>query len=150
MAIMHEMAAGMGGIRTAGDLVARMVMKGMKIDAAKEYVANKLGCSVFDLSDSAKMKEIRESLDIGTVVLRPHGSNGMAAKIKIAELLNIKIPSKRPAAVCINYRSIYRRAGCFYRFNLLCGILTCKLFSFKLQASVQSKCEFIGHTHYNT
>lgn len=93
MAIMHEMAAGMGGIRTAGDLVARMVMKGMKINEAKEYVANKLGCSVFDLSDSAKMKEIRESLDIGTVLSRTNAATGMAAKIKIAELLDIRIPS---------------------------------------------------------
>jgi len=90
---MHEMAAGMGGIRTAGDLVARMVMKGMKINEAKKYVADKLGCSVFDLSDSAKMKEIRESLDIGTVLSRTNAATGMAAKIKIAELLDIKIPS---------------------------------------------------------
>jgi len=93
MAVMHEMAAGMGGIRTAGDLVARMVMKGMKINEAKNYVANKLGCSVFDLSDSARMKEIRESLDIGTVLVRKNAAAGMAAKIKIAELLDIKIPS---------------------------------------------------------
>lgn len=93
MACMHEMAAGMGGIRTAGDLVARMVMKGMKLSEAKKYVADKLGCSVFDLSDSAKMKEIRESLDIGTVLSRTNAAAGMAAKIKIAELLDIKIPS---------------------------------------------------------
>jgi dimethylamine--corrinoid protein Co-methyltransferase len=93
MAIMHEMAAGMGGIRTAGDLVARMVMKGMKINEAKQYVADKLGCTVFDLSDSAKMKEIRESLDIGTTLVRTNASMGMAAKIKIAELLDIRIPS---------------------------------------------------------
>ena len=39
------------------------------------------------------MKEIRESLDIGTVVLRPLACSGMAAKMKIAELLDIKIPS---------------------------------------------------------
>jgi len=93
MAIMHEMAAGMGGIRTAGDLVARMVIKGMKIGLAKEYVANKLGCSVIDLSDSFRMKEIRESLDIGTVLDRPHASYGMAAKIKIAKILDVRIPS---------------------------------------------------------
>ena len=92
MAIMHETSAGMGGIRTAGDLVARMVLKGMKIAPAKEYVAGKLGCSVFDLSDSAVMKEIRESLDIGTVLVRPHAATGMAAKMKIADLLDIKIP----------------------------------------------------------
>lgn len=90
---MHEMASGMGGIRTAGDLVARMVMKGMKLNVAKEYVANKLGCTVFDLSDSAAMKEIRESLDIGTVLDRNDASMGMDAKIKIAEILDIKIPS---------------------------------------------------------
>jgi dimethylamine--corrinoid protein Co-methyltransferase len=93
MACMHETAAGMGGIRTAGDLVARMVMKGMKLGEAKKYVADKLGCSVFDLSDSARMKEIRESLDIGTVLARTNAATGMAAKIKIAELLDIKIPS---------------------------------------------------------
>lgn len=93
MAATHELAAGMGGIRTAGDLVARMVMKGMKIGPAKEYVASKLGCSVFDLSDSAAMKEIRESLDIGTNLLRTHAATGMAAKMKIAKILDIRIPS---------------------------------------------------------
>ena len=69
-----------------------MVMKGMKIGPAKEYVANKLGCSIFDLSDSAKMKEIRASLDIGSILDVPHASYGMAAKMKIAEVLDIKIP----------------------------------------------------------
>ncbi len=90
---MHEMASGMGGIRTAGDLVARMVMKGMKLNVAKKYVADKLGCTVFDLSDSAAMKEIRESLDIGTVLVRNGASMGMDAKVKIADILDIKIPS---------------------------------------------------------
>ncbi len=93
MAISHEMAAGMGGVRTAGDMVARMVFSGMKIDAAKEYVAEKLGCTPFDLSDEAKMKEIRESLDIGDTTIRPHASYGMAAKMKIAEILDIEINS---------------------------------------------------------
>ena len=93
MAISHQMAAGMGGVRTAGDMVARMVFSGMKIDAAKEYVAEKLGCTPFDLSDEAKMKEIRESLDIGDTTIRPHASYGMAAKMKIAEVLDIEINS---------------------------------------------------------
>ena len=83
----------MAGIRTAGDLVARMVMTGMKISEAKEYVASKLGCSVLDLSDEIRMKEIRESLDIGTVLDRNNAARGIAAKIKIADLLNIRIPS---------------------------------------------------------
>ncbi len=93
MGISHEMAAGMGGIRTAGDLVARMVLKGMKLNDAKAYVANKLDCDVFDLTDSAKMKEIRESLDIGTTLDRKHAANGIVAKMKIAEILDIRIPS---------------------------------------------------------
>lgn len=93
MAAMHEMAAGLGGVRTAGDLVARMVFKGMKLADAKKYVADKLGCDVADLSDEAKMKEIRESLDIGHIIMTPNSSYGMAAKMKIADLLDIKIPS---------------------------------------------------------
>ena len=40
----HIMAAGMGGIRTAGDLVAWMQMtRQMKIAEARQYVASKLG-----------------------------------------------------------------------------------------------------------
>jgi hypothetical protein len=93
MAISHELAAGMGGIRTAGDLVARMVLKGMKLKDAKEYVAKRLGCSTIDLTDSAVMKEIRESLDIGTTLDRKHAASGILAKMKIAEVLDIRIPS---------------------------------------------------------
>ena len=93
MAIMHETSAGLGGVRTAGDLVARMVFRGMKLNEAKKYVAGKLECSVDDLSDEVAMKEIRESLDIGHIIITPHSSYGMAAKVKIAELLDVKIPS---------------------------------------------------------
>ena len=43
MAITHAVASGMGGMRAAGDLVARMqIARGMKIDQAKKYVADKL------------------------------------------------------------------------------------------------------------
>ena len=83
----------MGGVRTAGDMVARMVFNGMKIGPAKEYVAEKLGCTPFDLSDEAKMKEIRESLDLGDTTVRPHASYGMAAKMHIADVLDIEINS---------------------------------------------------------
>ncbi len=48
----------MGGIRTAGDLVARLQLnRGMRIDAAKKYVAEKLGVSVLDLGDTIVMSE---------------------------------------------------------------------------------------------
>ena len=94
MAVVHEMAAGMGGIRTAGDLVARAQMsKAMKINEAKEYVAGKLGISVFDLSDSHLMKELREQLDIGHVQARDQASYGIEAKFNIARVLELKINS---------------------------------------------------------
>lgn len=94
MAVTHEVATGMGGIRTAGDLVARMQMlKGMKLRDAKEYVAGKLGVSVFDLSDSNLMKEMREQLDIGTVLDRVNASFGIEAKFNISRILDIPINS---------------------------------------------------------
>ena len=93
MAAVHELASGMGGIRTAGDLVARMVMHGMKLKDAKKYVADKLHCSVFDLSDSFAMKEIRESLDICTVLDRKGASTGMEATFNIEKILESEIPS---------------------------------------------------------
>jgi archaellin len=94
MAVMHEVASGMGGIRTAGDLVARVQMsKAMKIKEAKEYVAEKLGVSVIDLSDSYLMKELREQLDIGHVQVRDRASYGIEAKFNIAKTLDIKINS---------------------------------------------------------
>jgi dimethylamine--corrinoid protein Co-methyltransferase len=86
------MSVGMHGIRTAGDLVMRMQLKGMRLKEAKEYVAKKLGTDVFTLSDEYAMKEIREELGIGTINAVPGQPKGLKAKAKIAELLDIKIP----------------------------------------------------------
>jgi len=84
----------MGGIKTAGDLVFRMQLaNGMKIKEAKEYVANKLGISTFDLCDSAVMFEIREDLGLGVQQPEVGSPMGIAAKMRIAELLDIKINS---------------------------------------------------------
>jgi dimethylamine--corrinoid protein Co-methyltransferase len=94
MAVSHAVASGMGGIRTAGDLVARMqISRAMKIGAAKAYVAEKLGASPRDLSDVVKMNEIREDLDLGMVMSRPGKAKAMEAKFRIADLLGIKINS---------------------------------------------------------
>jgi hypothetical protein len=94
MAVMHEVASGMGGIRTAGDLVARVQMsKAMKIKEAKEYVAEKLGVSVINLSDSYLMKELREQLDIGHVQVQDGASYGIESKFNIAKVLDVKINS---------------------------------------------------------
>lgn len=92
MAVIHAMASGMGGIRTAGDLVARMqIAGGMKIDAAKRHVADKLGVAVMDLADPIVMNEVREDLKLG--LLHPHGGSPkcMEAKFNIARILDIDI-----------------------------------------------------------
>lgn len=90
----HEVAAGMGGIRTAGDLVLRLQLaKGLKIDAAKKYVAEKLGITPLELSDSTVMSELRAKLNIGVMQPTDGVAIGMEAKIRIAKILDIKINS---------------------------------------------------------
>ena len=92
MAVTHAIASGMGGMRAAGDLVARMqISRGMKIDVAKAYVAEKLGVAIADLTDPVIMTEVREDLNLG--LLHPHAGSPkcMEAKFNIAELLDIDI-----------------------------------------------------------
>jgi hypothetical protein len=92
MAISHAIASGMGGMRAAGDLVARMQMtRGMKIDQAKACVADKLSISVCDLTDPVIMTEIRQDLEIGSMYPLPGCAKGLEAKIRIAEVLDIEI-----------------------------------------------------------
>lgn len=89
----HVQASGMGGIRTAGDLVGRMQLnKGMRLTEAKKYVADKLGVSVFDLRDEIAMTELRKALDIGNVYMGYDApARGIEAKFNIARLLDIDI-----------------------------------------------------------
>lgn len=93
MAVTHESTAGMGGIRTSGDLVFRMQLKGMKINDAKAFVADKLHVSVKDLADCAVMKDVREELNIGTTQSRPNAGVGIQTKFRIAKILGISINS---------------------------------------------------------
>jgi dimethylamine--corrinoid protein Co-methyltransferase len=98
MDVTHALAAGMGGMRTAGDLVGRMQMsRGMRLTEAKTFVAAKLGCSVGDLSDSYAMEQIRGEKGLGRILdhsnLHPGEPNAMMAKFRIAELLGIPINS---------------------------------------------------------
>lgn len=84
----------MGGIRTAGDLVARLQLsKAMKIDEAKKYVADKLRISTAELSDESVMAEVREKLDIGRIQPPDGAALGIQAKFRIAKLLDLKINS---------------------------------------------------------
>ncbi len=84
----------MGGVRTAGDLVAWMQLTNkMKIDRAKDYVANKLNLKKADLTDETIMAKVRNKYGIGSVIPEHVEYTGMAAKCKIAELLDISINS---------------------------------------------------------
>jgi len=104
MPIAHGMAAGMGGIRTAGDLVARMQMtRKMRIREAKAYVAEKLKVSPTDLSNEHVMREVREELDIGIITSVPGCAKGIEAKARIAELLGIEIASVKRLKNKVNF-----------------------------------------------
>ena len=85
----------MGGIRTTGDLVARMqLQKKMRLKEAKKYVADRLHVAVSDLADEVAMRELREELDISTVYMGYNApARGIEAKFRIAELLGIEINS---------------------------------------------------------
>lgn len=94
MPVAHGMAAGMGGIRTAGDLVARMQLaRKMRISEAKAYVADRLKVTPTDLSNEHVMREVREELDIGIITAVPGCAKGIEAKARIAEILGIPINS---------------------------------------------------------
>jgi dimethylamine--corrinoid protein Co-methyltransferase len=90
----HALVAGMGGVRTTGDLVMRLQMnRGMRIDAAKATVAEKLGVPVDDINDPIVMGEVREDLKLFRLSEGPGTVDGMAAKINIARLLDLSINS---------------------------------------------------------
>ena len=94
MHMAHIMASCMGGIRTAGDLVAWMqLIRRMRIDEAKAYVADRLGVAVFELTDEEIMREIRKDLELGTVTSIAGSPKGIRAKWRIAELLDVPIRS---------------------------------------------------------
>ena len=92
----HTQAAGMGGIRAAGDLVARMQMTcGMRLKEAKQYVAEKLGVSTFDLSDPAVMTDVRNEFGFGRIhsyaISHPGQANFIESKFNIARVLDVPI-----------------------------------------------------------
>jgi dimethylamine--corrinoid protein Co-methyltransferase len=90
----QEVVAGMGGMRTAGDLVARVQLaKAMKTPDAKKYVAGKLHLSVEELTDPVIMDEVRRDLGLGRIIYFPGNPIGMEAKINIARVLDIEIKS---------------------------------------------------------
>ncbi len=86
----------MGGMRAAGDLVARMQMtRGMRLKEAKEYVAAKLGVAPFDLSDPVVMTDVRNEYGFGRIhsyaISQPQQATMIEAKFNIARVLEIPV-----------------------------------------------------------
>jgi dimethylamine--corrinoid protein Co-methyltransferase len=96
MACAHAIAAGMGGMRAAGDLVARMQMtRGMRLDQAKRHVADRLGAAVSDLADPVAMHDVRAELGLGRISVQeltyPDQPNALEAKFHVSEVLGVPI-----------------------------------------------------------
>ena len=84
----------MGGVRTAGDLVAWMQLtRKMKINQAKAYVAQKLDLNVQDLTNETIMNKVRAEKGFSSVIPDHVEYAGIAAKSKIAKVLDIPIHS---------------------------------------------------------
>jgi len=76
--------------------VARMQFtRGMRIEEAKRYVADKLGVSVLDLSDPVVMLDVRKEKGLGSMyeseITNVDEPIALAAKFNIAKLLDIPI-----------------------------------------------------------
>ena len=88
----------MGGLRTAGDLVARMQMtRRMRLPEAKAYVADKLGVSSADLSDPVTMADVRRARGLGTLPTEDtatvRDALAVEAKLNIARVLDVPVRS---------------------------------------------------------
>ncbi len=69
------------------------LIKKMKLAEAKQYVAQKLKVEISDLINEELIRQLRQDLGIGTIVSVAGSPKGMRAKLKIAELLGIRINS---------------------------------------------------------
>jgi dimethylamine--corrinoid protein Co-methyltransferase len=65
--------------------------RGMRIQQAKKYVADRLRIAVSELTDPVIMTEVREDLQIGAVTPLPGCAKGVEAKFRMAEVLGIDI-----------------------------------------------------------
>ncbi len=72
--------------------MARVQMaRGMRIQEAKAYVAERLKLSVSELTDPVIMTEVRDDLQIGMLTPMPGCAKGIEAKFRIAEVLGLDI-----------------------------------------------------------
>ncbi len=116
MACSHALASGMGGMRAAGDLVARMQMtRGMRLDQAKAHVAERLGVNSAELSDPLVMHEVRRELGLGLIPVQeltyPNEPGAIEAKFHVSEVLDVPINSVQKFSEHIGRRASARPAG---------------------------------------
>jgi dimethylamine--corrinoid protein Co-methyltransferase len=88
----------MGGLRTAGDLVARMQLtRRMRLPEAKAAVAQKLGVTPADLSDPVAMSDVRRALGLGTIPTEDTAgvddALAIEAKVNVARVLEVPVRS---------------------------------------------------------
>jgi len=69
------------------------LIKKMKLAEAKQYVAEKLKIEISDLVNEEVMRQVREDLGIGMITSVAGSPKGMRAKLKVAELLDVRINS---------------------------------------------------------
>jgi hypothetical protein len=103
----------MGGLRAAGDLVARMQMtRRMRLPEAKAYVADRLGVGPEDLSDPIVMADVRRALGLGTLPTEEtatvEDALAVEAKVNIARLLDVPIRSVERLAALTREREVGR------------------------------------------
>jgi len=69
------------------------LIKKMKLAEAKRYVAEKLKVEISDLVNEEVIRQLREQLGIGMITAVAGSPKGMRAKLKVAELLDVRINS---------------------------------------------------------
>ena len=69
------------------------IARKMRINEAKEYVAEKLKVTLTELGDECVMRDVRHELGIGTITSVPGSPKGIEAKCRIANLLGVEINS---------------------------------------------------------
>ena len=71
------------------------IARGMRIQEAKAYVAERLGVSPSDLSDPLAMEDVRRQHGLGRITTfemsYPTESSAMESKFRIAELLGLPV-----------------------------------------------------------
>ena len=84
--------------------------RGMRLDDAKQYVADKVGVSVADLSDPIAMHDVRRDLGFGRIPVQeltyPTHAGAIEAKFRIADVLEIPINSVERFKECAGLRPL--------------------------------------------